>query len=188
MKLLIEQCSTKEARDADRRTEFLLLVLSGLGEGIAFAKIHHVIAKGRIACKDGSNPGDSPLPLDGARVTMWDSDCAGSTICDDEMAGGYVNPDGTFQIEGDGADPWPGSSGHDKPDVYLRFEMNDDGHERGGPLTVYLDIAGLATELGRGVHGDALYLLYAHQLGRSVDKAIARNSWSAGWDPYRWKR
>lgn len=85
----------------------ILLALSGLGEGMALAKVHHVIAKGRVACKDGSKHNDPPLPLDGARVTRWDSDCAGSTICDDKMASGYVNPDGTFQLEGDGADPCP---------------------------------------------------------------------------------
>jgi hypothetical protein len=67
---------------------------------------------------------NSTQPLAGARIEMWDSDCDGSTICDDFMGSSRINADGTFSVTGTGGDPFSG------PDVYLRVVYNDDAGVR----------------------------------------------------------
>lgn len=81
-----------------------------------------VTVSGSFFCHDGSSSIDSPLA--GARVELMDSDCDGSTICDDEMGHSYVNDDGSFSITGTGGDP--GDYSWSRPDVYVRIVYNDD--------------------------------------------------------------
>jgi hypothetical protein len=91
-----------------------------------------VTATGFAYCHDGTDNTDSPLT--GARVQLMDSDCDGSTICDDVMGQGYVATDGSFNVTGTGGDP--GNYSWSRPDVYVRVVFNDD---RGVRLTDELD-------------------------------------------------
>jgi len=84
---------------------------------------------GSFFCYDGST--GATVPLAGARVELWDSDCDGSTICDDFMGSSYIQSDGHFSVTGHGGDPLGGA-----PDPYIRVMFNDD---QGVRLTDELD-------------------------------------------------
>src|SRR5689334_11352518 len=55
------------------------------------------------------DPADGkPKPLAFAWVELWDSDCDGSTICDDLMGFSFTNEKGEYDILGLGGDPFSG--------------------------------------------------------------------------------
>lgn len=83
---------------------------------------HTVTAVGSFSCYDGSR--DITFPLAGARIEMWNSNCDGSTLCDDKMGESHIADDGTFSVTGRGGDLFSG------PDVYLRVVYNDDAGVR----------------------------------------------------------
>jgi hypothetical protein len=102
-----------------------LLFRSALGGCCAFGAAHlddTVTAVGAAFCYDGTT--GTRTPLAGARVMLMDSDCDGSTICDDVMGQDVVKDDGRFSVTGRGGDPvappWS------RPDVYVRVVYNDD--------------------------------------------------------------
>lgn len=94
-------------------------VCISLAPGCALADAT-VTGTGFILCQDNSLI-FNPLPLEGARVEMMDSDCDGSEVCDDVMATGVVQADGSFTVTGSGGDVFGGD-----PDVYIRIAYNDD--------------------------------------------------------------
>ncbi len=81
-----------------------------------------VTAIGSFFCYDGST--NTTVPLAGARVLLMDSDCDGSTVCDDLMGSGHIEADGSFRVTGHGGDP--GDWSWSRPDVYLQVVYNDD--------------------------------------------------------------
>ncbi len=91
-----------------------------------------VTGVGWFFCYDGTT--NTTVPLAGARVQLMDSDCDGSTICDDVMGSSHVQADGHFAVTGRGGDPGDYSWSH--PDVYIRVLYNDD---QGVRLTDELD-------------------------------------------------
>jgi hypothetical protein len=93
---------------------------------------YSVTGIGWFYCYDGSL--DTTLPLAGARVILMDSDCDGSTICDDEMGSDTIRADGRFEVTGKGGDP--GGWSWSRPDVYIRVVFNDG---KGVRLTDELD-------------------------------------------------
>jgi hypothetical protein len=98
----------------------------------AVADDYTVTGTGWAFCHDGTDNTD--FPLAGARVQLMDSDCDGSTICDDVMGESYVGDDGSFSVTGAGGDP--GDYSWSRPDVYIRVVFNDD---HGVRLTDELD-------------------------------------------------
>jgi len=105
---------------------------------VAFANDFTVTGVGAAFCHDGTD--DSTVPLVGARVQLMDSDCDGSTLCDDVMGESHVAADGTFSVTGRGGDP--GGYSWSRPDVYIRVVYNDDAGVR------------LTDELDRGQYFD----------------------------------
>jgi len=92
------------------------------------ASDNDVRAVGTFLCFDGST--NQTFPLAGARVEMWDSDCDGSTICDDFMGSSRLDAAGHYDFTGHGGDPFS------PPDPYIRVVYNDDAGVR---LTDELD-------------------------------------------------
>lgn len=88
----------------------------------AVSNDYTVTAVGSFFCYDGST--NTTVPLAGARILLMDSDCDGSTICDDVMGSGHIAADGSFRVTGRGGDP--GDWSWSRPDVYLRVVYNDD--------------------------------------------------------------
>jgi hypothetical protein len=105
-----------------------------LVSAVTFADNFTVTATGSAWCHDGTSNTD--FPLTGARVQLMDSDCDGSTLCDDVMNSipAYVTDDGSFSVQGSGGDP--GNYSWSRPDVYIRIVFNDD---QGVRLTDELD-------------------------------------------------
>lgn len=114
------------------RTGALCAALGVALTRIVFANDFTVTGTGSAFCHDGTD--DTTFPLAGARVQLMDSDCDGSTICDDVMGESRVAADGSFAVTGRGGDP--GNYWWSKPDVYIRVVYNDDAGVR---LTDELD-------------------------------------------------
>jgi hypothetical protein len=99
-----------------RRSGEATLVCLCLMSCSAWANNYTVTGTGSAFCHDGTN--NSIVPLAGARVQLMDSDCDGSTICDDVMGESHIAADGSFTVTGSGGDP--GDYSWSRPDVYIR--------------------------------------------------------------------
>src|SRR5438477_3165370 len=96
------------------------LISLGLSQP-AVARSVTVTGTGQILCQDGDG---TLVPLPGAGVELMDSDCDGSSICDDLMGTGFTDSSGNFSVTGSGGDP--GNYHWSNPDPYVRV-MYDDG-------------------------------------------------------------
>jgi hypothetical protein len=125
--------------------------------GSAEAKDWSVRAKGQVFWLDGS----TWKPLVGARVYVMDSD----TDWDDEIASGYTDSQGRFDLSGVGGDPkvpFICDDSCSKPDVYVKVELenaritieNEIGFNRYATTGVRDNTSGLIDFGGFGFAGD----------------------------------
>ena len=84
----------------------------------AFGDDADVQMTGQLQCTDGDG---FEQPLAFVPVTMWDSDCDGSSICDEFMARARTDVDGRFTLAGRGGDLFS------LPDPYVRVHYASNG-------------------------------------------------------------
>ncbi|WP_457097482.1 hypothetical protein [Lysobacter sp. P5_B9] len=118
---------------ANRHAAAYFLALSAsFASAAVLAEDADVQISGRLFCTDGDN---FMQPLAFTVVSMWDSDCDGSTICDEFMARSRTDADGNFFLSGREGDV--GS----KPDPYIRitYSGNGDAPVGTGPYVLLKD-------------------------------------------------
>ena len=132
-----------------------------LSSSLSFGNNYTATGTGSAFCHDGTT--NNNFPLAGARVELMDSDCDGSTICDEVMGQSHVAADGSFTVTGSGGDP--GNYSWSRPDVYIRVVFNDDNGVR------------LTDELGRDQYFDTP----EHDHDNTTDGSIIDfGSWTTG--------